>query len=109
MAWFGFTVCGENYMIKFDDGSEALSGFYIHKYIEAETFEIARVLVLEEVRNDEHLIGLIVDGGKSNPRLFVDKAYDYDTRPKHLNVELGDQPEDIYWEFFPMNEENENE
>jgi len=92
-------------MLQTDDADPQLKGFYINKFIESETFEIAKVMALDEVRNDEFLNNLIVDGGASNPTLHIDKAYDHDTRPDHLMVELGDQPEDIYWHFFPMNEE----
>ena len=105
MAWFSFVVCGENYTLKLEGSPVDLYGFYLTKFIEAETLEIAKVLVLDEVRNDEYLKRLIVDNDKSNSTLIIDKAFEHEQRPDHLLVELGDQPTDIYWEFFPMNEE----
>jgi len=109
MAWFSFIVCGENYLIKQDNAPPELLGFHTVRYVEATNVDAANAMMFEIIRTDEYLNSLMVEDVNTNPTIRMDEIKELDGRPNIVKSEFGDQPEDIYWHFFPMNEDDENE
>jgi hypothetical protein len=72
MAWFRCMICGENFPGEMID-QPALVGFYVTRFVEADTAESAESLGLQELQADPHLA--LPDGFEpsGNERVFFEE------------------------------------
>jgi hypothetical protein len=88
MSKYRVSVNGENFLLEFD-GRPQKVGFYVWRTIEADNPEEAENSVIEIVRNDSRLKGLVLNERDDSPILYAEEIEEVSTPDPDEELNTG--------------------
>lgn len=73
MPWFRVLVRGEHFKINVS-GQNRYMGFFVTRFVEVETSDLADAAAIAAVRSDDKLNGIVLNASNDPPRLFSDEV-----------------------------------